>query len=124
MTTSPGGEMIHAGEVAMRQALPLVQSWFAPKPAVRTKQLLPAAVALATEPKPRSLQPARISQPSRGNYRSFGDHRFFLYPFPCIRYVPLDGVQLPHAQAQREFPIQLCMCQIDSPLRLSCSIRD
>ena len=45
------GEMIRAGEVAMRQALPLVQSWFAPKPAVRTKQLLPAAVALATEPK-------------------------------------------------------------------------
>jgi NTE family protein len=45
------GEMIHAGEVAMRQALPLVQSWFAPKPAVRTKQLLPSPVALATEPK-------------------------------------------------------------------------
>jgi NTE family protein len=47
---SRAGEMIRAGEVAMRQALPLVQSWFAPRPVTRTKPLLPAAVGLTTEP--------------------------------------------------------------------------
>src|SRR5450432_441154 len=45
------GEMIRAGEVAMRQALPQVQSWFAPRVVLRTKQLLPSAVGLATESK-------------------------------------------------------------------------
>lgn len=45
------GEMIHAGEVAMRQALPLVQSWFAPRAALRAKAILPGAAGLAAEPK-------------------------------------------------------------------------